>query len=201
MKKIITSIAAALCLLSANAITVTHDGKTVENGATITVGADGFEVIEKVPGVLYSVKAEEIFNVTGATNLSLTATSATQDITICALSGECYTLMGEDGNYSLTMPSFNDGMTVDLEYNRTTEVPKEIHSVDITITSSDAPFKMTVVFDTVNNAGVGNIASDTAGSYTVYNLNGVKVLETTDKAAVNNLPAGVYVVNGTKVIK
>lgn len=49
-------------------------------------------------------------------------------------------------------------------------------------------------------AGVENIIDDNVPTvYKVYNLQGVKMLETEDASAVNNLPAGIYVVNGKKV--
>lgn len=38
------------------------------------------------------------------------------------------------------------------------------------------------------------------GLYRVYNLQGVKVLETKEKSAVTQLPTGIYVVNGKKVM-
>lgn len=39
------------------------------------------------------------------------------------------------------------------------------------------------------------------GRYVVYNLNGVLILDTTDETQVNNLPRGLYIINGKKVIK
>lgn len=39
------------------------------------------------------------------------------------------------------------------------------------------------------------------GRYVVYNLNGTLVLDTTDESLVENLPAGLYIINGKKVIK
>ena len=51
-------------------------------------------------------------------------------------------------------------------------------------------------------AGVESlVAEPTDGIYRVYNLNGVKVLETKDASAFDALPKGVYIVNGKKVMK
>lgn len=45
-------------------------------------------------------------------------------------------------------------------------------------------------------------AEEVAQGYTVYNLQGILVLKTADKAAVDALPAGIYIINGKKhVIK
>lgn len=43
------------------------------------------------------------------------------------------------------------------------------------------------------------VAEPNDGVYRVYNTQGVKVLETKDASSVNNLPAGIYIVNGKKV--
>lgn len=54
---------------------------------------------------------------------------------------------------------------------------------------------------TVQNDGTGIADVEAAdGAYTVFSLQGVKVLETTDATLLNNLPAGVYIINGTKVL-
>ncbi|MBQ8450675.1 MAG: chitobiase/beta-hexosaminidase C-terminal domain-containing protein [Bacteroidaceae bacterium] len=54
---------------------------------------------------------------------------------------------------------------------------------------------------TVKNDGTGiDDVEAAANGYTVYSLQGVKVMETTDASRLNALPAGVYIVNGTKVL-
>lgn len=50
------------------------------------------------------------------------------------------------------------------------------------------------------DAGVENIIDDADGIYRVYNLQGVKVLETIDASQVNSLPSGIYIVNGKKIL-
>lgn len=50
-------------------------------------------------------------------------------------------------------------------------------------------------------AGVESlIGENEAGIYKAYNLNGVKVMETKDAGEINNLPKGIYIVNGKKVV-
>lgn len=51
-----------------------------------------------------------------------------------------------------------------------------------------------------NTNGVTTIPTDAAGSYKVYDLNGVNVLNTASEADVKALPAGLYIINGAKVI-
>lgn len=61
-------------------------------------------------------------------------------------------------------------------------------------------FYMTnVVLSTKAPAGLDAVAVAPVAHWTVYNLHGVKVLDTDCEAAVNELPAGIYVVNGKKV--
>lgn len=57
-------------------------------------------------------------------------------------------------------------------------------------------------FILLENAGIESIvAEDSDGVYKVFNLQGVKVVETKDASVVNNLPKGIYVVNGKKILK
>lgn len=50
-------------------------------------------------------------------------------------------------------------------------------------------------------AGVESlIGENEAAIYKAYNLNGVKVMETKDAGEINNLPKGIYIVNGKKVV-
>lgn len=50
------------------------------------------------------------------------------------------------------------------------------------------------------NISVGSVLGTDNGRYVVYNLNGVRVLDTTDAELVNRLPAGLYIVNGRKTV-
>lgn len=57
-------------------------------------------------------------------------------------------------------------------------------------------------FILLENAGIESVvAEDADGLYRVYDLKGVKVLETKDASVVNNLPKGIYIVNGKKILK
>lgn len=200
MKKIFTLLSFTLFAMSASAITVTLDGKPVEKGSTVTVGSDAFTLVDKVPGKIYSMDAEFDFYVSGGSNLSLRATSATDNISICTLGGQCFPFNpAGDGSYAMNM-NFTEGFDIKLSYSQVTEVPAEIHSTDVTITSSDGEFKFTFVFDTTSSAGVGSILTDHNGSYTVYSLLGNLVLKTTEKSEIYSLPKGIYIVNGKKII-
>ncbi len=60
--------------------------------------------------------------------------------------------------------------------------------------------KATVVNVTVApTVGIAGVVAD-ADSFTVYSINGVLVLKTADKTELQNLPAGIYIVNGKKYL-
>lgn len=50
------------------------------------------------------------------------------------------------------------------------------------------------------NTAINNIFGDEVSEYTVYNTNGVLVLHTTSRDEVNNLPNGIYIINGKKFL-
>lgn len=57
-----------------------------------------------------------------------------------------------------------------------------------------------VVLSTSNPAGIDAVEAEAPASHwTVYNLMGVKVLDTDNEAALNELANGIYVINGKKV--
>lgn len=57
-----------------------------------------------------------------------------------------------------------------------------------------------VVLTTTNPAGLDAVeVAPVVNHWTVYNLMGVKVLDTDNEAAVNDLPNGIYVINGKKI--
>ena len=57
-----------------------------------------------------------------------------------------------------------------------------------------------VVNDSGLGAGIEDIIAGEETSWTVYNMTGVKVLDTENAEDLNNLPKGIYIINGNKVI-
>lgn len=51
-----------------------------------------------------------------------------------------------------------------------------------------------------DDAGVESLVVPGDGVYRVYNLQGVKVMETEDAGALNSLAKGIYIVNGAKIV-
>ena len=66
----------------------------------------------------------------------------------------------------------------------------------------DAAYFYSYIFSGLDFAGIDSIvASPSDGMYRVYNLQGVKVLETKDASQLNELGKGLYIINGKKVMK
>ena len=59
--------------------------------------------------------------------------------------------------------------------------------------------KYTVKNDSGLLAEIEDVVAESEGGYTVYNLLGVKVLETEDAKQIKTLPTGIYIVNGIKI--
>ena len=49
-------------------------------------------------------------------------------------------------------------------------------------------------------AGIENVIVDNDSTFTVYNLQGIRVLTTTDKTVLSTLPRGIYIINGKKTL-
>lgn len=58
-----------------------------------------------------------------------------------------------------------------------------------------------VYYDPSGSVGIDNISADGPKDeiYNVFNINGIKVLETKNVDDILNLPKGIYIVNGTKI--
>ena len=67
----------------------------------------------------------------------------------------------------------------------------------------NGPLNSTYILNDLQLAGIDEIAATNGndGVYRVFNLQGVKVMETKDSSVLNSLPKGIYIVNGKKVIK
>lgn len=77
-------------------------------------------------------------------------------------------------------------------------------SRDFTTISGGLPiggFFSYVYHDSNTSMGIDEISAENAreGIYVVYNINGIKVMETTEKSALNSLPRGIYIINGKKI--
>lgn len=59
---------------------------------------------------------------------------------------------------------------------------------------------MDIAVSDADSSGVDNICTDGADRVTVYNLQGIRLLEDVGRDAVESLPAGLYIINGVKTV-
>ena len=91
------------------------------------------------------------------------------------------------GNYTLTIYNYLGSLLVDGV------VPTDKQwTIEFTLEEPDEDE------NPGDSTGVAGVAND--GKVSVYNLQGVKMLDNADAASVNSLPAGLYIINGKKVV-
>lgn len=89
----------------------------------------------------------------------------------------------EEGTYTMALPAALVALTYG-EYPQTT-------------TKVNGEMTVTLV---VGSSAIESAVEPLEGNYTVYNLNGVKVLDTDDSSRLKDLAKGIYIINGKKVI-
>lgn len=105
---------------------------------------------------------------------------------------ECTNYEGEEGNEpfiieGVNMMEMNDELLeFDAQYN-------------VTLLPGADGLSFKVAVDTSKSAVIG--LEEEAAGVVVYNLQGVKVLESSNAADVNLLPRGLYIINGKKVLR
>ncbi|MDE5881257.1 MAG: hypothetical protein K2H60_05960 [Muribaculaceae bacterium] len=121
--------------------------------------------------------------------------------------GEVYTLAGDPVQIGRTE---NDGITFQIRFVAEGEDDAAVITTAGTyvLTINEGAFligeeksvaiEATYVID--GTTGVSEVLGEEASEYNVYTVNGVQVLKNADKNAVNALPAGLYIINGKKVI-
>lgn len=204
MRKFYVSILALLLGAAASqaAITVTfgENNTPVESGETLQVGADKF-THTYIPGVLDKWVGKIDITVASAAPTEVTLVGTSPDIQFCPVGQNCYTLFPEGdafkGGGTITNPVVE--IPVDMNYFDQGEVlPVEQQNLTATFKDSDgAEFVLHFVFDT-SDASVGGVALD--ATYNVYSIAGYQLVKGGGQEAVKALPAGLYIVNGKKMI-
>lgn len=205
MKKIYTTLAAlALCAMSSSAaITVTlDDGTPVADGQTLTVNRSEF-IHTYYPGLIDQWTGKIHINVTGQTPTAVALKGSSGDIMFCPVGGNCYNLFESapgvyEGDGTLEVSPVN--IPVDMNYfNVGDDLPQEVQTLEATFTdSSNAKFVVNFIFDTREDSGVDGVVSD--DTVNVFTIAGYKVLDAAPAEALSTLPAGLYIVNGKKII-
>ena len=202
LKRVGLTLAAFLLTLVASAQTVVFDfnsekwvndanGHTMELPEGAELEVDGVKMVNhKVffKKVTNKLKNQHLF-VPRGNSFDFIAPDGKQITKVVFEAEEGYFEISADGDKLLPMVN-NDENTRVWEGN----APK------VTFFGLNTPHIRKVTLTLVGNGttGVNDVTRQGAAVYNVFNLNGVKVGTTAD---FNRLPAGVYIVNGKKVVK
>lgn len=110
-----------------------------------------------------------------------------------------YTTMTEDGNGHIDMMDGALKVTEPITTNGTyiLEIPTGYFIDGYGNNIEGVTLKYTVQND---GTGIEDVVTENANSWVVYNVLGVKVMETTDATELNTLAKGLYIINGVKTI-
>lgn len=202
MKKISTVLAALAVFASAQAaVTVTlADGTPVGNGETITRTASDFNHVV-IPDIMDKWEAKVDIEVRGVAPVKVNLEANYDVFMFCPLGENCYTFFPEGDKFVSEGSLASNSVTipVDAVFNDVAAVPAQVSTLKCTLTDASGDvFSMNFVFDTTDS-GVAEIAGE-AESYDVYSVAGVRVLKGAHAEALEQLPAGLYIVNGKKVL-
>lgn len=202
MKKIYTLIAAlGLCAVSASAAVTVNvkDGAAVADGETLTVTRDQFENTLNIPGVMDRWTGQVELEVEGAAPIAVNLVSTSADIQFCPLGIGCVALYPAGDVFKGETSLSNSKVEIPVDINYLQGIVEEKQEIKITFKdASGSEFNMAVVFDTTADSGVEAVAVD--GKVTAYTIAGVRVLDGADAADLKSLPAGLYIVNGKKMV-
>lgn len=202
MKKISTVLAALAVFASAQAaVTVTlADGTPVGNGETITRTASDFNHVV-IPDFKDDWESEVSIVVKGTAPTKVELESNYNVFQFCPLGEGCYNFF-QDGDKFVsegTLLNNTTNIPVHAVFSDVAAVPAQVSTLKCTLTDASGDvFSMNFVFDTTDS-GVAEIAGE-AESYDVYSVAGVRVLKGAHAEALEQLPAGLYIVNGKKVL-
>lgn len=127
-------------------------------------------------------------------SVEVTATNCTKDITISRAANSATQQIIPDKT-SLTPSS--EPQTVTFTF-KAEKVGTVVETFEFTTDGLSNPAVLTVTAS--GEAGIQIISADADGFYRVYAPTGVKVLDTRDASSISTLPAGLYIVNGRKLI-
>jgi len=144
----------------------------------------------KCPTTAYSKfffnETPETYTVTVDADENLTV-SATRDLISEVADCSSFTVLGTS-NVSIAVSGADNEDKLVVKVN------------DQEVTAEDGKYSFTVSADTKvsvsKEAGVSNISVDNNASSEVYNLQGIRVARNANN--INNLPAGIYIMNGKK---
>ena len=108
-----------------------------------------------------------------------------------------FTSLKEDGTYT---EQNQGGLLLDTPVTKNGTYILEIADGYFVDRNTKEMKGITLKYIVENETGIEEIIANGENGWVVYNINGIKVLETKDAGKVSTLPSGIYIVNGVKTI-
>ena len=108
-----------------------------------------------------------------------------------------FTSLKEDGTYT---EQNQGGLLLDIPVTKNGTYILEIADGYFVDRNTKEMKGITLKYIVENETGIEEIIANGENGWVVYNINGIKVLETKDAGKVSTLPSGIYIVNGVKTI-
>ena len=108
-----------------------------------------------------------------------------------------FTSLKEDGTYT---EQNQGGLLLDTPVTKNGTYILEIADGYFVDRNTKEMKGITLKYIVENETGIEEIIANGENGWVVYNINGIKVLETKDASKVSTLPSGIYIVNGVKTI-
>lgn len=159
----------------------------------------------------YVIKGEETLNIT--VNPAEGDVTELESIDIIfndyssAVGGMGHAYLSIDGGDAIQLPDAEFGVEYNEMVQRLPQKYTEAGTYVITfpegyfnLSDNGIPspeFKLTY---TIRTSGIGMIMADKDGMFRVFSVAGVEVMTTADKTQLKNLPAGLYIINGKKMM-
>lgn len=189
MKKILTTLAAfAMVATAANAaVTVTYDGKALENGAVLDFGNDAFtyKYYSGDGWEMHEWGFEFEAEVEAGNPVQAYVVSTDGAMQFCA-NGNCFPSKQDGDLWVLDKSIPNGTFAAQIHYNIGTQyLPDANGYMKVTLTDDDEePFNFTLNFKTTDNSGVEEIMAADASVAAIYDMQGRRVRDDFRGAAI-----------------
>lgn len=112
--------------------------------------------------------------------------------------GDYYTVMHKHFD-AIPELSAGEEQTMSMIVDFSDAEPDKVYRIEVWGPDNGFNEKVLVKFD-LTNSGIQSISPDQEGLYRVYSIDGRHIMVDSEKPDIHNLPKGIYIVNGKKII-
>ena len=210
------------CRITVNGVNYHDVPLTVSNIEGVTIEEDGTLTFEyliespislvnaKWPSVIYAYWAEG--DSQGIAELEFDGIIKKVGFVTMSMGRRYYNSPTEDVFQMFDIPYTIDGNMLYIDFTGVERHDTTYKTVTIMVGAVVGENGLEAIFDGIpvlqawmdynnDNATTGIVLSSQDDYYQVYNMEGMKILTTKDKEAIDSLPKGFYIINGQKVLK